>query len=156
MSERVIDRLHAVEIEQHDRARVPVAAGARPELVQLVFEATPAEQSGERVAVGERVELRLQRAAPAVGVAQGSGTPLDHSHESCDRGGGRPPGSFLIAEQAPVNRAQLQPAEHERHEQAQGDHPPHDHARGTGRRRQLQHASARSREQQRHGKSEEA
>ena len=59
----VVDVLEAVEVEQEERALAAVAGGVGDELGQLLVEAAAVEQLGQRVVVGEVLELVLEALA---------------------------------------------------------------------------------------------
>ena len=60
---RVVDVLEAVEVEQEQRAAAAVAGGVADELGQLLVEAAAVEQVGQRVVVGQVLELGLEALA---------------------------------------------------------------------------------------------
>ena len=57
VAERVVDRLEVVEVEDRQRQQVAVAAGALDLAVQAGGEGAPVGEAGERVGVGQAVEL---------------------------------------------------------------------------------------------------
>ncbi len=59
----VVDVLEAVEVEQVERALAAVARGVGDELGQLLVEAAAVEEAGQRVVVGEVLELVLEALA---------------------------------------------------------------------------------------------
>ena len=59
VAEPVVDRLEAVDVDDHHRPLAAVAGGEGDVLVELGAEAAPVEQPGQRVVVGEIAELRL-------------------------------------------------------------------------------------------------
>ena len=59
VAERVVDRLEAVDVDDHHRALAAVAGGEGDVLVELGAEAAAVEQAGERVVVGEVAQLGL-------------------------------------------------------------------------------------------------
>ena len=59
VAERVVDRLEAVDVDDHHRALAAVAGAEGDVLVELGAEAAPVEQPGERVVVGEVAQLGL-------------------------------------------------------------------------------------------------
>ena len=75
MPQRVVDMLEPVEIDQHQRRRHPVG-GSLGERRQVTFELRPVGQPGQRVVVGEKVDMRL--GAPPLGdVARTAHQPDD-------------------------------------------------------------------------------
>ena len=63
VAERVVDVLEAVEVEHEHGALGAVAARACARAVELLLEAAPVEQAGERVVVGQVLELLLEALA---------------------------------------------------------------------------------------------
>ena len=61
LSERVVDLLEIVEVEDHHREQAPAAVGARDSVVQAVGQERPVRQPGERFVVRE-ARKRLLRA----------------------------------------------------------------------------------------------
>jgi hypothetical protein len=59
VAERVVDRLEAVDVDDHHRSPAAVAGAEGDVLVELGAEATAVEKAGERVVVGEVAQLRL-------------------------------------------------------------------------------------------------
>ena len=59
VAERVVDRLEAVDVDDHHRALAAVAGGEGDVLVELGAEAAAVEQAGERVVIGEVAQLGL-------------------------------------------------------------------------------------------------
>ncbi len=59
VTERVVDRLEAVDVDDHHRALAAVAGAEGDVLVELGAEATAVEQAGERVVIGEVAQLGL-------------------------------------------------------------------------------------------------
>ena len=56
---RVVDRLEAVDVDDHHRALAAVAGAEGDVLVELGAEAAAVEQAGQRVVVGEIAQLGL-------------------------------------------------------------------------------------------------
>jgi hypothetical protein len=69
---RVVDRLEAVDVDDHHRPLAAVAGAEGDVLVELGAEAATVEQPGERVVVGEIAKLRLG----PLGLRQGFGDDL--------------------------------------------------------------------------------
>ena len=67
VAEPVVDRLEAVDVDDHHRALAAVAGAEGDVLVELGAEAAAVEQAGERVVVGEVAQLGLG----LLGLAQG-------------------------------------------------------------------------------------
>ena len=63
VAERVVDVLEAVEVEHQDRAAMAVALGRSQRAVELLLEAAAVEQPGQRVVVGEVLQLALEALA---------------------------------------------------------------------------------------------
>ena len=63
VAEVVVHPLEVVQVEQEQRAAHPVAAAVRDVAVQLLLEAAPVEQAGQRVVVGHVAQARLGRCA---------------------------------------------------------------------------------------------
>jgi hypothetical protein len=59
VAERVVDRLEAVDVDDHHRALAAVAGGEGDVAVELGAEAAAVEQPGQRVVVGQVAQLRL-------------------------------------------------------------------------------------------------
>ena len=60
LSERVVDLLEIVEVEDHHREQAPAAVGARDSMVQAVGQQRPIRQPGERFVVREARERLLR------------------------------------------------------------------------------------------------
>lgn len=60
MTERVVDGLEVVEVEEEESPAGAVAAGLRQREAQLLLQAPPAEQVRERIAVGESQQPCLE------------------------------------------------------------------------------------------------
>ena len=65
VAERVVDRLEAVDVDDHHRALATVASGEGDVLIELGAEAAAVEQAGERIMVGDVAELRPRSSRPA-------------------------------------------------------------------------------------------
>ena len=80
VAERVVDRLEAVDVDDHHRALAAVAGAEGDVLVELGAEAAPVEQPGQRVVVGEVAELGLGllglAPAPSSMTSRSSGSSL--------------------------------------------------------------------------------
>ena len=64
VAERVVDRLEAVDVDDHHRAAAAVAGAEGDVLVELGAEAAAVEQAGQRVVVGQVAELGLGPLGP--------------------------------------------------------------------------------------------
>ena len=61
---RVVDRLEAVDVDDHHRALAAVAGAEGDVLVELGAEAAAVEQAGQRVVIGEVAQLGLGLLGP--------------------------------------------------------------------------------------------
>jgi hypothetical protein len=59
MAQAVVDRLEAVDVDDHHRALAAVAAGEGDVGVQLGAETAAVEQAGQRVVIGDVAQLGL-------------------------------------------------------------------------------------------------
>ena len=64
VAERVVDRLEAVDVDDHHRAAAAVASAEGDVLVEFGAKAAPVEQPGQRVVVGQVAKLGLGPLGP--------------------------------------------------------------------------------------------
>ena len=74
MAERVVDLLEAVEIAPQQGAAAAVTFRARHLAIELLFEATPVEEVGERVAARQVTQTRFEALALGDVEADADGT----------------------------------------------------------------------------------
>ena len=88
VAEAVVDRLEAVDVDDHHRPLAPVAGAEGDVAVELGAEAAAVEQAGQRVVIGEVAQLGLgllgPREAPTT-ISRSSGSSFSSTASIADR-----------------------------------------------------------------------